>query len=326
MLLSTVKSSIECCILVSISEVKKYRKKLLKNFELQQKLTKLEYLYGLYDFVTLDLQKEYAEEIKSLCNCCLDFFQESENKIQLVVSPIETINSTWINFCYTCEEYSSKWIINSIECEITSKWIAYQTECEKYPFKWIINTLCCQVIPSQKVDKLEEMSSGNVRFGIGLPSVLFTDKENDTYIQTDNGLATGQVLDTFVFDKDSNTWISQSENEITYTAGVNINSHTPVVLVNNLLFPLDHTILTHQYSFVGFTKTSANIGGQVGIETERITLTGWGLTTNQTYLAGVNGGLLTNNTTSGSFTKIIGMAESSDTLLIFMDYDAIIVT
>jgi hypothetical protein len=147
MLLSTVKSSIECCILVSISEVKKYRKKLIKNFQLQQKLTKLEYLYGLYDFVTLDLQKQYADEIKYLCSCCLDFFKEKENTIELVVSPVEIINTKWINDCYNCEKYPTKWIVQNLECELTSKWIIGETLCELYPTKYIPKEMCCQIIP-----------------------------------------------------------------------------------------------------------------------------------------------------------------------------------
>lgn len=47
----------------------------------------------------------------------------------------------------------------------------------------------------------------NVRFGSGVPIALPTDKENDTYIRTDDGLYTGTFLEEYVFDKNYNTWI-----------------------------------------------------------------------------------------------------------------------
>ena len=47
----------------------------------------------------------------------------------------------------------------------------------------------------------------NVRFGSGVPVALSTDKENDTYIRTDDGLYTGTFLEEYVFDKNYNTWI-----------------------------------------------------------------------------------------------------------------------
>lgn len=47
----------------------------------------------------------------------------------------------------------------------------------------------------------------NVRFGSGVPMALPTDKENDTYIRTDDGLYTGTFLEEYVFDKNYNAWI-----------------------------------------------------------------------------------------------------------------------
>ena len=44
----------------------------------------------------------------------------------------------------------------------------------------------------------------NVRFGSGVPVAMSTDKENDTYIRTDDGLYTGTFLEEYVYD---NTWI-----------------------------------------------------------------------------------------------------------------------
>jgi hypothetical protein len=50
------------------------------------------------------------------------------------------------------------------------------------------------------------------RFGTLAPTVLPTDKENDTYVLTSNGLATGTVVASYVFDKDSSTWVNQSSS------------------------------------------------------------------------------------------------------------------
>lgn len=101
------------------------------------------------------------------------------------------------------------------------------------------------------------------------------------------------------------------------TCGENLNSHTPVVLVNNLIYKLDNTNPLHQFSFIGFTKTSALNGNLVDIETYKITLLGWGLIPNTNYLAGPAGTLITTNNVLGSFTKVIGYSETSETLLIY---------
>lgn len=47
----------------------------------------------------------------------------------------------------------------------------------------------------------------NVRFGSGVPVAMSTDKENDTYIRTDDGLYTGTFLEEYVFDKNYGAWI-----------------------------------------------------------------------------------------------------------------------
>jgi hypothetical protein len=54
-------------------------------------------------------------------------------------------------------------------------------------------------------------SSGNVRFGTTAPTVLITDKENDTYVWSTNGTSTGQALRIYTFDKTSNTWVLTSQ-------------------------------------------------------------------------------------------------------------------
>ena len=47
----------------------------------------------------------------------------------------------------------------------------------------------------------------NVRFGSGVPVAMSTDKENDTYIRTDDGLYTGTFLEEYVYDKNYGAWI-----------------------------------------------------------------------------------------------------------------------
>lgn len=47
----------------------------------------------------------------------------------------------------------------------------------------------------------------NVRFGSGVPVAMSTDKENDTYIRTDDGLYTGTFLEEYVYDNNYNAWI-----------------------------------------------------------------------------------------------------------------------
>ena len=53
----------------------------------------------------------------------------------------------------------------------------------------------------------------NTRFGTALPTALATDNENDTYVRTSNGLSSGSVVSTFVFDKNTNLWVQQSGAE-----------------------------------------------------------------------------------------------------------------
>lgn len=43
--------------------------------------------------------------------------------------------------------------------------------------------------------------------GSGVPVVMSTDKENDTYIRTDDGLYTGTFLEEYVLDKNYGAWI-----------------------------------------------------------------------------------------------------------------------
>ena len=107
---------------------------------------------------------------------------------------------------------------------------------------------------------------------------------------------------------------------ISYLSGENINSHTPVAVINNLAYKLDASNPLHQFAFVGFTEASSVTGQPCFIkQIGEIYLFGWGLIPNQQYLAGVNGTIITDNVSVSNFTKIIGYATSSNTLQIIKD-------
>lgn len=110
---------------------------------------------------------------------------------------------------------------------------------------------------------------------------------------------------------------------IQYIAGESLNSHMPIVLVGGLAYKMNHLDPLHQFAFLGFSKTSALPGGSVTVEYNKIELSGWGLVPNQTYIAGVNGGLITVNNTLNSFTKIVGFAQSATVMLIVKDFSSI---
>ena len=99
-----------------------------------------------------------------------------------------------------------------------------------------------------------------------------------------------------------------------------IPSYTPVAIYNNLAYKLDASNPLHQFAFVGFSLNGTNIGQNCEIQVlGEITLVGWGLIPNQQYLAGVNGTLITDNTSISDFTKVIGYAVTSDKLEIIKD-------
>ena len=107
---------------------------------------------------------------------------------------------------------------------------------------------------------------------------------------------------------------------ISKISGENINSHTPVAIINNLAFKLDASNPLHQFAFAGFTEASSTIGNLCTIkQIGEVTLVGWGLTPNQHYLAGANGTLITSNISSSNFTKVIGYATTVNTLQIIKD-------
>ncbi|CAH56658.1 hypothetical protein PHG11b_31 [Flavobacterium phage 11b] len=111
---------------------------------------------------------------------------------------------------------------------------------------------------------------------------------------------------------------------ISKISGENLNSHTPIALVNNLAYKMDSSNPLHQFAFVGFTEVSSTIGNLCSIkQIGEITLAGFGLIPNQQYLSGVNGTLITSNLSATNFTKVIAYAVTSDTLQIIKDYTSI---
>jgi len=116
-------------------------------------------------------------------------------------------------------------------------------------------------------------------------------------------------------------WLeSIGKKELSKTSGENINSHTPIALVNDLAYKLDASNPLHQFAFVGFTEASSVMGQTCTIkQIGELYLSGWGLTPNQHYLAGVDGALITDNSSNSNFTKIIGYATTSNKLQIIKD-------
>jgi len=112
----------------------------------------------------------------------------------------------------------------------------------------------------------------------------------------------------------------EAGNIIVKVGGENINSHTPVAIINNLAYKLDSSNPAHQFAFAGFTEASSITGANCTIkQIGEVFLGGWGLTPNQHYLAGIDGTLITNNVSASNFTKVIGYATTADTLQIIKD-------
>ena len=108
--------------------------------------------------------------------------------------------------------------------------------------------------------------------------------------------------------------------------GENINSHTPVAMLNNLIYKMDCKNNLHQFSFIGFTKTSGNVGDEIEVEAKIISLQGWNLEPNKNYLAGQNGQITTSINDSNSFIKVIGFSQDENTILIYKNFDSILTT
>lgn len=108
-----------------------------------------------------------------------------------------------------------------------------------------------------------------------------------------------------------------TSTNLTYIAGENINSHTPVVLINNLLYKCDITNSSHQFSYIGFTKNSVISGASVEVVTEGvISLSGWGLTTDSYYQLNINSTISLTEPTLGLFKQVVGFSQTSNDLLL----------
>lgn len=109
-------------------------------------------------------------------------------------------------------------------------------------------------------------------------------------------------------------------------AGETIPSYTPVAIIDNLAYKLDASNVSHQFAFVGFS-INGTLAGQVCIiqQIGELVLAGWGLQPNQHYLAGPNGTIVLNNNSATNFTKVIGYALNSNTLVI-KDFSTILKT
>lgn len=114
------------------------------------------------------------------------------------------------------------------------------------------------------------------------------------------------------------------ENTLQKIAAENIPSHTPIAIVDNKAYKFDSSNINHQFAFAGFSKNGA-ITGQICIIQYQgeIELVGWGLIPNSQYLAGTSGTIVLDNTTSNSFTKVVGYATTTDTLQIIKDFSSV---
>lgn len=111
-----------------------------------------------------------------------------------------------------------------------------------------------------------------------------------------------------------------SDENISLVAGENVNSFTPVAIVNNMVYRYDANNLDHQFAFLGFSITSATTGNLITIKQKGIvSLPSGNLIQGIQYLAG-NFGTLITQTTNELFRKVIGYAVDSNKLLIINDY------
>ena len=113
-------------------------------------------------------------------------------------------------------------------------------------------------------------------------------------------------------------WLDSLKNKPTVKiAGESIPSHTAIALFDNKAYKLDPSNSAHQFAFIGFSLNGSSIGQECIIkESGEVYLSGWGLVQNQHYLAGINGTLITNNSSTTNFTKVIGYATTADSLKI----------
>ena len=88
----------------------------------------------------------------------------------------------------------------------------------------------------------------NVRFGSGVPVVEDTDKENDTYIRTDDGLHTGVFQEMYKFDNNYNVWILCTLPSTTTTNTYITGAGYTIVNINST--PYNVTYTSDKYIFI----------------------------------------------------------------------------
>lgn len=115
--------------------------------------------------------------------------------------------------------------------------------------------------------------------------------------------------------------ITQSgEENISLVAGENVNSYTPVAIVDNLIYRYDANNINHMFAYIGFSITSATVGNLITIKQKGIvSLSGWNLDSGAQYLASTSGNIV-KQTTTEMFRKVIGYAASSESMKIINDY------
>lgn len=117
-----------------------------------------------------------------------------------------------------------------------------------------------------------------------------------------------------------------TDNFLLVEAAENINSHTPVGIMDGKAYVYDATNLQHLYAFAGFSKTSAVTGAFLQVQQYGvITLSNWGLTPNTHYVAGSLGAIFPASNNSATFSRVVGFSISANSLLINLNYDPIII-
>jgi hypothetical protein len=104
-------------------------------------------------------------------------------------------------------------------------------------------------------------------------------------------------------------------NVITLVAGESISSGNVVYSDNGVAYNFDTTNNTLQGKVLGIARTSATISNYIDIYFEGIAeISGWGLTPNSIYYAGLTGNL--SLTPTGTLSEMIGISLTSNKLQI----------
>lgn len=108
-----------------------------------------------------------------------------------------------------------------------------------------------------------------------------------------------------------------------YESAEDVNSYTPVAVIDNKVYKFDSSNINHLFAFAGFSITSSLSSEQITIQDRGIiTLNGWGLEAGKQYLAG-SLGTLVKSTSNELFRKVIGFAINENTLKIIKDNNPI---